>query len=51
MKIIRFVLEIELPEDETISIDKRDELLSEMEEILGREGYSMYDASTEEEDA
>lgn len=45
-----FSLTIEVEEDEVVNLDKLDEMLAEMEEICGREGFSMFDAEVKEEE-
>lgn len=47
---ITFELIVEVEEDEVVNLDKLEEMLSEMEEICGREGFSMYDTSVKEEE-
>lgn len=47
-KIIRFILEVEVPDDTPLYDGHVDAILSELEDRLNREGYSMYDTSWEE---
>ena len=48
MRGITFTVTVEVPDDEDVDNDKQNALLSEMEEIVAREGLSLYDATVED---
>ena len=52
MAIIRFVLEIEVSEDEDSNIrdNEAENILSDLEEVLAKKSYSLFDSSWERDD-
>jgi hypothetical protein len=49
MNIIRFIIEIEVDEELPITLGMKEQMLSEMEEVTAKLGYSIFDSLHEDD--
>jgi len=51
MDIIRFIVEVESPDDDPIKDKEADVVLAQMEEIIGKHNMTLYDSEIEDDTA